>query len=135
MRASSGALAAVLAGCAREHGAVDDIDSLFLNYDESGLDDAYDQGEWADNISDVIARLDAWSERALQDLGEPERHMYGTTPIEGLDWYRSDGPSAPIHVHFYGGAWRGGESGSDGGLPRGRGDLRAVGRRRAARSS
>ena len=82
-----------------------DKEKIFLNYTEAELDAAYSQREWADNITEVLERLKYRSEAVLAILGEPERCAYGSSPIEGLDWYRTDVPDAPIHVHFHGGAW------------------------------
>ena len=98
-------LAFGLAACRR---ATDD--HLYLNYDEPGLDAAYDQRNWADNIADVYARLDARTADVLARFGEPARHAYGPAEIEGLDWYPTSAPGAPVHVHLYGGGWRGGAS-------------------------
>ena len=107
---TSGGLALILAGWRSNAASSSDTEKIFLEYDEAGLDAAYDQNEWADNIDEVFARLDARNETVLAELGEPERHAYGSNPIEGLDWYRTDRPGAPIHIHFHGGAWGWGDA-------------------------
>ena len=81
-----------------------------LDYDESGLDAAYDQRVWAHNIPQVRERISERAAEARAAVGEPERHAYGSSAMEGLDWYRGD-PGGPIHVHLHGGAWRNGRSG------------------------
>lgn len=79
---------------------------IFLNYDEAGLDAAYDQREWADNIAEVFERIESRNATVRATIGEPERHSYGSgTSPQGLDWYRTDRPNAPIHIHLHGGAW------------------------------
>jgi arylformamidase len=83
---------------------------IFLDYDEAGLDAAYDQTAWADNIDDVVARILARDAEAKSALDAPVRYSFGSSEIEGLDWYSPGGDGGPVHVHFYGGAWRSGES-------------------------
>jgi arylformamidase len=85
-------------------------EKIFLDYDEAALDAAYNQANWADNIGEVYDRLKAVNEQVLAELGEPQREQYGNTPIETLDWYRSDRADAPIHIHIHGGGWRFGEA-------------------------
>jgi arylformamidase len=46
------------------------------------------------------------SDAARARLGTPERHAYGTTPIEALDVYRPAGAAAPVIVYIHGGQWR-----------------------------
>ena len=109
--AASGLLATGMAACSGGAGSgSDDGEPVFLDYTEAELDRAYDQGEWADNIGQVFQRIDRKNQEALTRLGEPERHSYGPTEIEGLDWYRPDRADGPIHVHLYGGAWEEGTS-------------------------
>ena len=107
---TTGGLALILAGWRSNTASSSGTEKVFLEYDEAGLDAAYDQEEWADNIDEVYARLDARNETVLAEIGEPERHAYGSNPIEGLDWYRTDRPGAPIHIHFHGGGWGWGDA-------------------------
>jgi arylformamidase len=81
---------------------------VFLDYDQKALDDAYDQAVYAPNRDQVLARLAHTSELVRQRLGAPERHAYGESAIEGLDFYRARSEHAPIVVFVHGGAWRGG---------------------------
>lgn len=109
--AASGALAAGMVGCAGGGpGSGDGAETIFRDYTETELDRAYDQGVWADNIGEVFQRIDQKNEEALTRLGEPDRHSYGPTEIEALDWYSPSRGNAPIHVHLYGGAWEEGTS-------------------------
>lgn len=85
-------------------------EKIFLDYDETALDAAYDQRNWADNIDEVYDRLGRVNEQVLAELGEPTREQYGESAIETLDWYRSDQVGAPIHIHIHGGAWASGEA-------------------------
>src|SRR5262249_30490657 len=43
-------------------------------------------------------------------LGEPERHAYGPSAIEGLEVYASATANAPALVFLHGGAWRSGDA-------------------------
>lgn len=83
---------------------------IFLNYDEASLDAAYHQATWADNIDEVYDRLEVVNQQVMAELGDPQRVSYGASKIETLDWYTSDNPAAPIHIHFHGGAWGWGEA-------------------------
>ena len=107
---ATGGLVVTLTGCRGNVSPSSGTEKIFLEYDEAGLDAAYSQGEWANNIDEVYRRLEARNEAVLAELGEPERHAYGNSPTEGLDWYRTDRPGAPIHVFFHGGAWRWGDA-------------------------
>jgi arylformamidase len=84
--------------------------SVFLDYDQSALDRAYDQAAYAPNREQLIKRRIRDSELARRRIGEPERVAYGSTEIERLDIYRSPRASAPILVLIHGGAWRTGRS-------------------------
>ena len=81
---------------------------VYLDYDQTELDAAYDQRVWAPNMGRVLARRRARAEAALSRLGKPERLAYGQTEFERLDLYRTDRVKAPIHVYIHGGGWRAG---------------------------
>ena len=83
---------------------------VFLDYDQAGLDRAYDQAEWAPNRQEVLARRAAASEAVRARLGEPRSFAYGPTAIERLDVYPTAVPRAPMMVFLHGGAWRGGDA-------------------------
>lgn len=107
---TSGVLAGMLVGCESDDGGSSGEPHLFLGYDEAGLDAAYDQLVWADNASEIIARIRARNAEARAALGDPARRTYGPSVREELDWYRPAGMGGPVHVHFYGGGWRIGEA-------------------------
>jgi arylformamidase len=83
---------------------------VWLDMDQQGLDDAYDQAVYAPNRDQVGKRRIANSEKTRAVLGAPERIAYGPTEIERLDIYRtrkagSQG-NAPVNIFVHGGAWR-----------------------------
>jgi arylformamidase len=94
---------------------------VWLDMDQQELDDAYDQAVYAPNRDMVAKRRVANSVAARARLGEPLRFAYGTTPIEGLDVYRTPslpspasgggkGGGAPVAIFVHGGAWRNGDA-------------------------
>jgi arylformamidase len=91
------------ATAAKEKGPI-----VWLDMDQQALDDAYDQAVYAPNRDQLGKRRLAASAAALTRIGKPERFVYGPTPIEGLDVYRTSKPNAPIVIFVHGGAWRNG---------------------------
>src|SRR6266436_1630905 len=83
---------------------------VFLDYDQSALDAAYDQAAYAPNREQLIQRRIRDSELARQHIREPERAAYGPAEIERLDIYCSGREPAPVFVFIHGGAWRSGHS-------------------------
>ena len=83
---------------------------VFLDYDQSALDAAYDQAAYAPNREQLIQRRIRDSELARRRIGEPERAAYGPAEIERLDIYRAGREAAPAFVFIHGGAWRSGRS-------------------------
>jgi len=81
---------------------------VFLDYDQTALDNAYDQAVYAPNRDQILKRLAYTSELVRKRIGAPERHKYGDADIEGLDFYRTQKTGAPINVFVHGGAWRAG---------------------------
>jgi len=79
---------------------------VWLDLDQQALDDAYDQGTWASNRDQVLARWITNSERARAVLGPPERVAYGPSEIEQLDIFRTSRPNASVNVFVHGGGWR-----------------------------
>jgi arylformamidase len=89
---------------------------VWLDMDQQELDDAYDQIVYAPNRDQVAKRRHANSAAARTRIGEPLRLVYGPTPIEGLDVYRTPSSSspasgggkeggAPVAIFVHGGAW------------------------------
>jgi arylformamidase len=83
---------------------------VFLNYDQAGLDAAYDQAAYAPNRDQLIERRIGDSAMARGRIGEPERIAYGSAEIEWLDIYRTGRTAAPVFVFIHGGAWRSGRA-------------------------
>lgn len=81
---------------------------VFLDYDQAALDAAYDQAVYAPNRDQILARLAHTSELVRRRLGAPERYQYGSSPIEGFDFYKTQKANAPVCVFVHGGAWRAG---------------------------
>jgi arylformamidase len=83
---------------------------VWLDMDQQGLDDAYDQMVYAPNREQVGKRRIANSDKARAVIGSPERVAYGPTDIERLDIYRSKQANAqgnaPVNIFVHGGAWR-----------------------------
>lgn len=79
---------------------------VWLDMDQHGLDNAYDQAVWAPNREQVLRRWIVNSEQARAILARPERQAYGATEIERLDIYRAPKTAAPVQIFIHGGAWR-----------------------------
>ena len=83
---------------------------VWRDYDQAGLDAAYDQSVWSPLMADIRARLAATSEAVRARLGAPRRFPYGATPVEGIDVFPARTPNAPIYIHVHGGGWLRGEA-------------------------
>jgi arylformamidase len=83
---------------------------VFGEYDQAGLDAAYDQAVYAPNIAQVLARYTANSARTRVRLGDPRIAAYGPSAIERLEIFPTKAPHAPILVFLHGGAWRNGRA-------------------------
>ena len=81
---------------------------VFLDYDQAGLDDAYDQQVHAPNMVRVLQRYASNSAAARARMGEPLRCAYGESAVEALDIHRTAAPNAPFLVFLHGGAWKAG---------------------------
>lgn len=84
---------------------------VWLDYDQAGLDKAYDQSQYAPNIRMVIKRYGTRSERTRERIGEPKRVSYGDSEVEGMDIFPAQGAQGekrPMHIFLHGGAWRSG---------------------------
>jgi arylformamidase len=81
---------------------------VFLDYDQAGLDAAYDQNIHSPNRPLVLDRYASASEATRARLGAPARHAYGATEAERLDLFATTQPHAPVQIFVHGGAWRGG---------------------------
>ncbi len=85
---------------------------VWLDMDQTELDNAYDQAVYAPNQPLVHARRNAANARAKARLGAPQRFQYGASEIESVDVYRTkkNPENAPINIYVHGGAWRNGRS-------------------------
>src|SRR6266480_1990863 len=83
---------------------------VWLDMDQTELDDAYDQSVYAPNAPQLHKRRQEKSREVRARLGEPKRLAYGPSEVEKLDIYVTKRPSAPINVFIHGGAWRSGEA-------------------------
>ncbi|MGC2517850.1 MAG: alpha/beta hydrolase, partial [Burkholderiales bacterium] len=81
---------------------------VFLDYDQAGLDAAYDQSPWAPNQPQVTGRYATNSELVRKRIGPPRRASYGPSEVENLDIFRTARTNAPIMMYIHGGAWRAG---------------------------
>lgn len=81
---------------------------VFLDYDQTALDAAYDQAAYEPNIDQMRKRWASTSTRTRARIGAPLRRAYGEAPIEGLDIFRTTRAAAPVFVFIHGGAWRAG---------------------------
>lgn len=79
---------------------------VYLNYSQAELDACYDQQVWARDATAAIARCGTASAAARAVTAHRADLAYGEGADERLDWFPAPGPSAPIHVHLHGGAWR-----------------------------
>lgn len=84
--------------------------TVFLDYSQQQLDDAYDQAVYAPNSQDIVLRNERRVEEARRRLGEPLRFAYGPSAMEQLDVFQTKKEPAPVVVYVHGGAWRGGSA-------------------------
>jgi arylformamidase len=80
--------------------------AVFLDYDQSGLDAAYDQTVWASNMETMLKGYASASAKTRERLGAPRRFRYGPTAVEELDVFRAPADKAPTLIFVHGGAWR-----------------------------
>ena len=80
--------------------------AVFLDYDQTELDAAYDQSVYAPNMRQLLKRWVSNSALVRKQLGAPRRFAYGKTEIEALDVFPTERPNAPIAIMIHGGAWR-----------------------------
>ncbi|HEY5341653.1 MAG TPA: alpha/beta hydrolase [Candidatus Aquilonibacter sp.] len=79
---------------------------VYGDYDQVELDAAYDQAMYAPFRDQIVRRFTAASEAAIERLGAPERHRYGSTSFEYIDIFRAKQAKAPIFVFVHGGSWK-----------------------------
>src|SRR5436190_1197356 len=74
--------------------------AVWLDLDQAELDAAYDQSKYAPNLAQIVKRYATNSDAARARLGPPQRHAYGSTPIEALDVYTTKRANAPVNIFF-----------------------------------
>lgn len=79
---------------------------VFLDYDQTELDAAYNQRAYAPHSEHVRQRMSANSDAVRARIGAPRRVAYGPTEIEKLDIYPTSRAKAPVNIYIHGGAWR-----------------------------
>jgi arylformamidase len=81
--------------------------SVFLDYTQEELDNAYDQSIWAPNAKEIVK---SWTVRSIETKERYDRgtYRYGPSEAEVLDIFRSDQANAPTLIFIHGGAWRAG---------------------------
>ena len=84
--------------------------TVWLDLDQTALDKAYDQSNWATNAKQLLDRYAWLSDRVRERVGAPKRLSYGPTPIEALELYPAQAANAPIQVIVHGAAWRSGSA-------------------------
>jgi arylformamidase len=93
---------------ARAAGASDQAGApkVFLDYDQSQLDRAYDQRSWAPNWQEVLRHFRTQSDAVRTQLAAIRDVPYGEGTDERLDVFPAAVRGGPVHVHVHGGAWR-----------------------------
>ncbi len=81
---------------------------VWLDFDQEALDRAYNQSHYASNMQEVLASYASHSEIYRTKNGLPQRHKYGVSKKEELDFYPCRSPNAASQIFIHGGAWRGG---------------------------
>ncbi|HTE13516.1 MAG TPA: alpha/beta hydrolase [Burkholderiales bacterium] len=83
---------------------------VFLDYDQTALDAAYNQAVYAPHAGNVRKRFLLESEAVRARIGQPLRVAYGPTGIEKVDIYKTSTINAPIFMFIHGGAWHRGSA-------------------------
>src|SRR5258708_39122351 len=82
---------------------------VWLDMDQTELDNAYDQAVYAPNQPQVHARIAAANARAKLRLGAAKRFQSGASEIESVDVYTCKDANAavqrPVNIYIPGGAW------------------------------
>jgi arylformamidase len=84
------------------------LEKVWLNYNQTELDRAYNQSNFAANMQEVLARYASRSDAYREKNGVPQRFEYGASNKEGFDFYPSKRANAATQIFIHGGAWRGG---------------------------
>ena len=85
-----------------------DAPLVWQDLDQAGLDRAYDQTQWASNITEVMGRCVALSQALRDKQVLAQRLAYGAGVNERLDFFSCARAGAPMLIFVHGGAWRSG---------------------------
>ena len=80
--------------------------AVWLDMDQTQLDDAYNQRIYAPNIDQLREQSAFNNQLARERLGPPLKFAYGSGPTETLDVYRTGNDGGPVNVFIHGGTWR-----------------------------
>jgi arylformamidase len=80
--------------------------SRYLGYSREELDELYETARRVPDVGDFVARFEARSEAARQQLPCRLDVAYGEHPRERLDVFGAASPDAPVLLFFHGGYWR-----------------------------
>src|SRR5687768_293699 len=80
------------------------LTKVFREYDQTQLDQQYEQRTFVPHADEIIKRYGARSDEVRARIGEPETLAYGSTPAEALDVYGARREKVVVFVH--GGAWK-----------------------------
>ncbi|WP_108259259.1 alpha/beta hydrolase [Mangrovicoccus ximenensis] len=81
-------------------------EAIFLDFDQDGLNEAYDQSAWAPNAPEVIDRYTTVSAEVRRKY-PPRTESYGPGAAETLDIFTpADANGLPVMVFVHGGTWR-----------------------------
>lgn len=83
---------------------------VWLNMDQSELDAAYNQRNWAPNAAEVQARYKSASEKFRSSRKPPLRLKYGPSDIQAMDIWAPEKPNGKVLIFIHGGAWSGGSA-------------------------
>ena len=78
---------------------------VWLDLDQSQLDVAYSQGNYASNMTQVLDRFRIMSDAVRARSGPPVRVAYGPGEIESLNIFVAANTPAPVQIFIHGGAW------------------------------
>ena len=84
--------------------------SIWLDYDQTEMNELYDQSVYAYNQVALLARSDINNSVAGKSLGPPARFSYGNQEIEGIDVWSANRSDAPVLIYIHGGSWQSGRS-------------------------
>jgi hypothetical protein len=105
-------------GAADGLAAGDERPNVFLNYNQSELDAAYDQNVWSKDRAGAWHRRAEWSKQVERKLGGPIHAAYGPAPVEQINVFSPALEDAPVFILMHGGAWQHGTAADHSFAPR-----------------